>query len=76
MGLEAPTESLSALANRPNHDLHCECIHKGVTTRAARTLATPTPWSVDRQPNAAVFSSPLSPIEPIEPIERHTDWSL
>jgi hypothetical protein len=78
MGLEAPAESHSALANPPDDDQDCEWIHKGVTTRPVRILAVPASGNVDQQPNAAVFpprhSSTL--LEPTEPHKRLTDWSL
>ena len=47
MGLEALSESLSALANPAGDHLDCELIHKGVATRAIWNLAASTPrWSV------------------------------
>jgi hypothetical protein len=78
MGLEALTESHSALANPPDGDLDCEWIHKGVTTRPVRILVVPASGSVDHQSNAAALPPHHTPtlLELTDPHKRLTDWSL
>ena len=77
MGLEAPTESLLALANRPDDDHDCEWIHKGVNTRPARILAVSAFRNVGYQSHAVVLlhHSP-SLFELSDPHQRLTDWSV
>jgi hypothetical protein len=78
MGLEAPTESLLALANRPDDDHDCEWIHKGVITRPVRILAVSAFWNVGFRPHAVVLPLHHSPslFELPDPHNRLTDWSL
>ena len=62
MGLEALTERLLALANRPDDDHDCEWIHKGVTTRPARILAKSAFLNVGHRPHAVVVPRPSLPL--------------
>lgn len=82
MGLEVPTERLSALANPGPDHLDCELIHKGVATRAIWNLAASTPrWSVAHHLDVVApyhFATPPPLLDCWKPsITRETpDWSL